>query len=259
MPDKLLPVAKYFVRHPVGNGAHVRSCVHFITYGLSYGPTNVIGFPLLFDLDLSQHQPPPEDLCDKFDGLDRVLADSFFSIRANEDEYHRAVAKVKEALDQAWRLKPPGGCVACLIHCNIGRHRSVAMAERLAKKVRSWDGHKAECLHLDLRKGQKTQPKYAARAKPTDVSEHEPARERTRSRHQVQATSETQVSETRRRRAAVTPDAILPPREAPLRETKVLWVKTIPVEELYSRQRETDGRSARPWGEHETQSKRLSS
>ena len=218
MPDKVLPVAKYFVRHSVDNGAHIRSCVHFITYGLSYGPTSVIGFPLLFDLNLSKHQPPPEDLCDRYDGLDKVLADSFFSIRANEDEYHTAVAKIKEALDQVWRLKPPGGCVACLIHCNIGRHRSVAMAERLARKVRSWDGHKAECLHLDLRKGRKTRPESAARVNPTEVSEYKPARGRTRSWHPVKATSETQVSEKRRRKAATTADAMLPPRDASLRE-----------------------------------------
>ena len=113
--------------------------------------------PVLIDLDLSQHQPPPGDLCERYTGQDKELANSFFSEKANEAEYHRTLGQIWERLHQESKHKPPGSCVACMIHCHIGRHRSVAMAERLAMAVASWGGYEVGGLHVDLKKGAKTQ------------------------------------------------------------------------------------------------------
>lgn len=42
-----------------------------------------------------------------------------------------------------------GGCVAVVVNCRIGMHRSVAMAERMARRVRGWEGVRVVVEHLD--------------------------------------------------------------------------------------------------------------
>ena len=222
MSNKDVPTARYKLKHRENNEAPIHACVHFITYGLHYGKTRVEGVPVLFDLDLSQHQPPPGDLCEQYTGQDKQLAKSFFAEKANEAEYHRTLGKVGKRLHQVSKHEPPGSCVACMIHCHIGRHRSVAMAERLAKAVARWDGYKVGILHLDLEKGEKTQAENGG-CKRREMSDGEPARGRTRSRHRTQATSKRRVSGSRSRRSAATTDAVIPPREAPLREKQISW------------------------------------
>ena len=192
MPKEVLPLARYTWTHLGGYQAHIHTCVHFITYGRAYGPTNVTGVPVIFDLDLSNHWAPPAKLCDEYTGLQKELADSFFSNRANDDEYYRALRNFEERLKQIRKLKLPGDCVACLVHCNIGRHRSVAMAERLAKEVGYRKGVKAECLHLDIEKGDRADTKK--------MSKDESARGRSRSRPPMREQSEIRTSEASRRR-----------------------------------------------------------
>ena len=177
MTKKVLPLAEYTWTHRGGYPAHTHTCVHFITYGRAYGPTSATGVPVIFDLDLSNHWAPPAKLCDEYTGLQKELADSFFSNRANNDEYYRALRNFEERMKEIRMLTPPGGCVACLVHCNIGRHRSVAMAERLAKEVGWRKGFKAECLHLDINKGNRADTK--------EMSKDESTRGRSRSRHAV--------------------------------------------------------------------------
>ena len=224
MRDEDLPLAKYTVWHDAGDRAHIHGCVHFITYGRSYGPTKVIDLPVLLNLDLTGHEAPPPDLCGAYTGLDEELARSFFSIPKNERTFRNALAELKWDIER----RQPVGCAACLIHCNIGRHRSVAMAERLARTVGHWDGFKAECLHLDI---EKTRAEDVVRA---DARERRPedgsAQGRTGSKQPAQATSGTRVSEVRRKRATTTAYPMPPPREAVLHEKRATWAARRPRE-----------------------------
>lgn len=214
MRDEDLPLAEYTVWHDAGDRAHMRGCVHFITYGRSYGPTKVLDLPILLNLDLTGHEAPPPDLCGAYTGLDKELARSFFSIPQNERTFRDALAKLVKEIERRQRV----GCTACLIFCNIGRHRSVAMAERLAWTVGHWDGFKAECLHLDIEK------KRAEDVVRADARERRPeddsAQGRRGSRQPAQAMSESRVSEVRRKRATATAYPMPPPREAVLHEKK---------------------------------------
>lgn len=249
MPWETLPIKEIFVRHPKGDKAPLRQCVHFITYGSDYGPARVRGRRTVLTLDLSNNRPPPKQLCEKYTGLDYEVAKSFFSDQANEEKYHWALEK----LSQARGLEPRGGCVAALINCTAGMHRSVAMAERLAIRVRSWDGFKAECLHLDLEKGIEIQKREAAKVRATDVSENTPVRGRSRMRHEVRATSEVRPEEGKRRGAAATADAVRSPKVATLGEQRVSWKIETLEKERHPRQRETAGRSANPRGKDKTE------
>ena len=251
MAKEVLPLAKYTWTHPGSHQAHIHTCVHFITYGRAYGPANATGVPVIFDLDLSNHWAPPSKLCDEYTGLQKELADSFFSNRANDDEYYRALRNFEERLNQIRKLEQAGRCVACLVHCNIGRHRSVAMAERLAKEVGYRKGFRAECLHLDIDKGDRADAK--------EMSKEESTRGRSRSRHPIREPSEIRTSEASRRRSTTTAYAVSPPRDAPSHEQKVSWAGTRPVEP-YLRQHETTGRLAAPREEeYEMRYRRLSS
>ena len=243
MPDKYLPVTVYTIRHRESNGTRDRPCVHFITYGLFYGPTK-IRFHTVLRLNLSDHKPPPQHLCDEFTGLDHEIVDSFFSIPANEEEFQSALSKLKERV----KLKRPQDCVAVEINCNAGRHRSVAMAERLAKAVRRWDGVKAECLHLDLEKGLKIQKEKAARARATEMPDYVGARGHRRSEHKTEARSEARVSEMRPREAAASATSAI---EAPLRRKTASWRTSIPVREPCPQQGKTASGSADHWEEVE--------
>lgn len=253
MPVANVLVTQYIVRHPKGNGPCPRHCVHFITFGLSYGSAEVHGCPLILELDLSKHQPPQKHLCEEFTGRNREVAENFFSVPANEEEFHRALGE----LEQRMKREPQGGCVAVLINCTAGMHRSVAMAERLAEAVWSWGGFGAECLHLDLWKGMTIQEKTVAKVGDTGTSEGRPARGHRRSRHGVQATSETRASEKRPRGPAATADAVLPPREAPVPQKTVSWPTARSAGELHLQKRQTADRSADTWGKDENRGRRL--
>ncbi|CAD6592868.1 MAG: hypothetical protein ASARMPREDX12_006537 [Alectoria sarmentosa] len=183
MPREILPTKVFSIRHREGKETRVRPCVHFVAYGRNHGPPQ-IRFPTVLTLDLSKNEPPPERLCGRLTGLDYEIADSFFSFESNDLEFYNALNEIQHQM----KSRPRGGCVAVLINCMEGIHRSVAMAERLARAVRSRDGPKAECLHLDLGKGMKIRPESAARMGAMGMSEDIPARGRRRLRHKAQGT-----------------------------------------------------------------------
>ena len=254
MPVTDLPVTKFTLRHPEGNKAQ-SACVHFITYGLSYGPTQVDDrFPTVLRLDLSQNQPPPQHLCERFTGLNEKLRESFFSIRENDEEYHRTLKELKRRIQS----KSQGDCVAVLINCTAGMHRSVSMAERLKEAVSRWDGFKAECLHLDIGKGEQVEAEMAAMVVDMGNLEAKLGKGSGRSRHKAPVTSEARVSEKRPTGAAPTADAALPRIEAPLRKKSVSWRAEGKPHKPHSRQRETVGMQAGSREKDENGNRRLS-
>ena len=112
------------------------------------------------------------------------------------------------------------------------------MAERLAKAVASWDGARAECLHLDLEKGSKTPSKKAVR------------RFFPPSTHTARAMPESQRGHRRPKgtAAAATEDAVHPWREEPLQKKMVSW-ETRLSRQSGNQEHENGGRPPRPWGE----------
>ena len=186
----MAPVERIVLNHREGSISGGDQCVHLITYGLLHGSTGT-RFPTVLQLDLSEHEPPPQDLCERFTGMDREIKEAFFSIRQNEDEFQ----SVLKWLGQKLRGWPRGGCVAVLINCWMGRHRSVAMAERVAKELNSWAGFRAECAHLDLGKDMEGQARSAARAGAVDSPRSMSAPGRSRSRHEVTTNSEGRMKE----------------------------------------------------------------
>ena len=247
------PATRFTVSHTKRNEADTDPCLHFITFGYLNGPTQVEP-PAILSLDLSSHEPPPEHLCDRFTGLDKEIAGSFFSIRANEDKYQKTLTEI----EQKMRRRPPGGCATILINCMSGWHRSVAMAERLAEAMRQRNGFRAICIHLDLSKNDRIRAKVATTTDATKMSEDVPKRGGRRLRHQTRATSEAQLSEKKTRGAAATADAMSPPINGPLRRKTVLHVAKVPVPEPQPLRREAARRSADPWSKDEHWSRRFS-
>lgn len=167
-----MPIEKYVLTHYGDSEARKRRCVHFVTFGRSYGPTKLVRVPILLELDLSKHEAPPQELCNKYTGLDRKLADSFFSIPKNEETFRDALADLRWWRKEIERIQWEG-CAACVINCNIGRHRSVAMAQRLASTVGSWPGFNTECLHIDIWKVVATNSENAVRVDTAKIPEGE--------------------------------------------------------------------------------------
>lgn len=170
--NKRLPVSKYIVRHGAGDEKRIRPCVHFITFGEYYGGAEVVDFHIVLRLNLVQHLAPPQHLCKDSTGQDRQLVHSFFAIPANEAAYRDALATLRLEMEREMEKKLKGRCIAFLINCTLGRHRSVAMAERLAETVGRWGGYRSECLHLDLMKARNEEARTPIRVvftRPSDV------------------------------------------------------------------------------------------
>lgn len=51
----------------------------------------------------------------------------------------RALDSIEKAVDR-WRPTKHGPRFVAIVKCKAGVHRSVAMAEKLAKEVRRWEG-----------------------------------------------------------------------------------------------------------------------
>ena len=110
--------------------------------------------PVLCYLDCRAMQPPPRHLLDLYTGASPTLAHAFFSMPGHEAIYRTAYLDLEDQLGML--LSNPrlmrGGCVAFLVNCRVGMHRSVAMAERLARDVQNlWrgEGVRVEVEHLD--------------------------------------------------------------------------------------------------------------
>ena len=128
-------------------------CLHIITSGVTWGPPSV-PMPVLCHFDCRTMQPPPRHLLDLYTGASPTLAHAFFSMPGHETIYLDVYLALEDQLGMLLSnpLLRPGGCVAFLISCRVGMHRSVAMAERLARDVQDlWrdDGVVVEVEHLD--------------------------------------------------------------------------------------------------------------
>ena len=230
-------VQRIVLSHREGSRSGRDQCVHLITYGLVHGSTGT-RFSTVMELDLSEYEPPAQHLCERFTGMDKEISEAFFSIRKNEAEFQSALKSLAQKL-KGW---PRGGCVAVLINCQMGRHRSVAMAERLAKELNSWIGFRAECAHLDLGRNMERQARSAARVGAVDLPGSISARGRSRSRHEVLASSEGRTNERRPRGTAAEADREVHPREAPFDAKQAICTRG-PVGQQHSQGRETAGRS----------------
>ncbi len=123
-----------------------RFCIHFYTFGHYYNRIPELSHPLLMHVECRSLTAPPENLCDRYTGLDPKIRDDFFSHRSNEAAFQSNLTTLREKLD---RRRNSAGCLAVLVSCRMGMHRSVAMAERLSKSVAAM-GYKTSCKHLDL-------------------------------------------------------------------------------------------------------------
>ena len=130
-----------------------RICLHMITFGDSRGQPD-IPMPVLMSLDLSGAQAPPRHLLQRYTGASFELARSFFSLPGHESLYRNCLRTLDDRLDSG--LADPrervGGCVAVVVNCRAGMHRSVAMVERLARDVEEgWPPDLVEVVveHLD--------------------------------------------------------------------------------------------------------------
>ena len=242
LPATDLPTVTYTIRHPEGEEARTRPCVHLITYGHEYGKPQVLNFDSVLKLDLSGLEAPPRDLCDHFTGQDTLLVNSFFSVPANEKTFENALAELRYEIRKEAKRQPPGRCIAFRINCTIGRHRSVAMAERLAKAVASMDFSRAECLHLDLKKGSKP------------PSEDAVQKSFTLPMNTAQAMPETHRGFPMPKGAGIA-DTAHYRREGPS-QNKIVSLETRPFRQPGNQEHENSGRSARPRRE-EGRSRRL--
>ena len=127
-------------------------CLHIITFGVTWGPP-FVPMPVLCRLDCRAMQPPPRHLLDMYTGASATLAHAFFSIPGHETIYRDAYLALEDELGMLLtdpRLRP-GGCVAMLINCTAGMHRSVAMAERAGERcagflARGWSRGRSRAL-----------------------------------------------------------------------------------------------------------------
>lgn len=172
-------------RRSLTNG-HLRPnglCIHIITYGKSRGKP-AIPLPTLFALDCLNTEPPPAAIRERYTGADPELADLYFSNPLHEKLFREVLDRLEVRILNGPFLS--GGCAAVVVNCmsgtyvtsispflkfgtffskispfvsdqgnllttNIftGKHRSVAMAERLAKELAQWDRVTVQLEHLD--------------------------------------------------------------------------------------------------------------
>ena len=120
------------------------------------------------------------------------------------------------------------------------------MAETLADEVRVTDGFKAECLHLDLKKGEEAVAKNCARLEARVFPESTSTPRRGSSRHRA---SEERPG------AAAEVDTPLLSEGAPLCKKTVAWETRDTMRGRHSQRQETADRSGGLWGKGEHRSK----
>jgi predicted protein tyrosine phosphatase len=125
-------------------------CMHIVTYGQSYNRIpRVKGAETINTINCACLIPPPASVCRKYTGLDAAVADDFFRHKGNQAVFEQKLREI-EAFLAANPMRE--GCVAVMVSCVMGVHRSVAMAERLAFELRRRNGIKVETKHLDRQK-----------------------------------------------------------------------------------------------------------
>ena len=122
-------------------------CMHIVTFGQCYRRNvHIKDAEIINSVDCARLRPPPREICAEHTGLDQQVSNIFFSDEQNNAVFHQKLHEI-----QAWIATHPkhNGCVAVLVSCRIGVHRSVAMAERLAKELRRRNGIMVTTKHLD--------------------------------------------------------------------------------------------------------------
>ena len=103
--------------------------------------------PKLIHVDCVQTEPPPLELREKYTGVDKELTDVYWSnplhVKLLEETLDQLEVKILNGPSQQ------GGCAAVVVNCVSGKHRSVAMAEKLADEMEQWDRIVVHREHLD--------------------------------------------------------------------------------------------------------------
>ena len=103
--------------------------------------------PKLVHVDCVNTEPPPLELREKYTGVDKELADVYWSnplhVKLREETLDKLEVDILNGPFQQ------GGCAAVVVNCMSGAHRSVAMAEKLADEIEKWDRIVVHREHLD--------------------------------------------------------------------------------------------------------------
>ena len=112
--------------------------INFYSCGRRYRFERWVG-PRILHISCANMRPPPSQMCSRYNGLDRELSDWLFKHREYRVKCERALDRVAEAINN-WQPSSDGPRFCAVVRCKIGVHRSVAMAEMLAKEVSTWGG-----------------------------------------------------------------------------------------------------------------------
>lgn len=108
--------------------------------------------PCMAIVDCSKLQPPPPAMCNRFTGVNPKIEQSFFSIPENDRLFEKVYRALKSEI-RHWTFAE-GAELVLPVACMAGCHRSVAMAERLARAIserrRASFRIRIEVQHLNL-------------------------------------------------------------------------------------------------------------
>lgn len=131
------------------NTSKHKTHLRILTYGSVPPWVFDINVPILFKADLRDLEPPPLKLQDLYTGLNKEIADHFWSLPEHETAFQIAMAKIKGLVSD---LKPGDpGEFAVLVNCFGGTHRSVVFALRLHRELGRWRGVTTSIVHCHLR------------------------------------------------------------------------------------------------------------
>ena len=129
--------------------------VQFVTYGKGQRP-HPIDYNIIYRVDCSHLPAPPSHLCNVSTGLYYESAEAFWKHQVNQERYRKAVDHINGLLYLA--LSRGQRSVAVAVFCMAGMHRSVALAERLARHFVTYPGLSVpKPKHLDMGGGVKRQ------------------------------------------------------------------------------------------------------
>ena len=92
--------------------------------------------PELKLVDCSRLQPPSPATCNRFTGLEPEVAQAVFSNKTTNSLYVAVIRTLKQTI-RDWDFRE-GRYLVVPVACRAGVHRSVAMAERIAKTISEW-------------------------------------------------------------------------------------------------------------------------
>ena len=93
-------------------------------------------YPEIDLVDCSELQPPSRAICNRFTGLEPEVAQAVFSNHTTSRLYATVLRELKQEIHH-WDFRE-GRCLVVPVACRAGVHRSVAMAERIAKTISEW-------------------------------------------------------------------------------------------------------------------------